>query len=339
MAKKRILCAGGSQWRIISPYANLSNDDIEFTVVTTELKDQFSYDGIILHQPCTPILIELIHEFQKLKKVIVVDCDDDMSLIPASNPVFKEMKEEERMPTWKECIKICDYIHVTTPELKESLKQQKKTTVFPNGIDLPKYSFNKENSKKVFRKIYRIPEGNKIVSWTGSITHHQDLELIYATIRELQRMPNITLLLCSRIDWLKALGFRAEHFKNMITIDWLSPDNYRQTQSVVDVNLAPLVNNKFNQCKSELRLQEYGAFGIPSVASAVAPYNRFEKLSEDKNVYLVKKERVSLWMDAIESALGDKEVGLAAQETVKKYYDLKTINEERVKWWKKILQT
>jgi glycosyltransferase involved in cell wall biosynthesis len=44
----------------------------------------------------------------------------------------------------------------------------------------------------------------------------------------------------------------------------------------LDIAVAPLEDNWFNQCKSNLRLLEYGAMGWPVVCSDVFPYQSYE---------------------------------------------------------------
>ena len=40
----------------------------------------------------------------------------------------------------------------------------------------------------------------------------------------------------------------------------------------LDLAVAPLEHNRFNECKSNLRLLEYGVLGWPVVASDISPY-------------------------------------------------------------------
>jgi hypothetical protein len=40
----------------------------------------------------------------------------------------------------------------------------------------------------------------------------------------------------------------------------------------LDLAVAPLEHNRFNECKSNLRLLEYGVLGWPVIASDIAPY-------------------------------------------------------------------
>lgn len=39
-----------------------------------------------------------------------------------------------------------------------------------------------------------------------------------------------------------------------------------------DIAVAPVINNSFGNCKSDLKLKEYSALGIPTIASPVRPY-------------------------------------------------------------------
>lgn len=335
---KKILIAGRNEYRIQSPYARLKVEGIEFTLTESDMNTAFDYDAVLVHQPVDQIMVDFIKEFKRAGKKVIVDSDDDLTILQPSNPVWREMKEGNKIACFKECIRLADYIHVSTPELKESLRQQKKTEVFLNAIDFENYIFKKENIKKILRTAYKIPEGNKVVGWFGSMTHHQDLELIFPAIRELMTRGNVTVVLCSHLDWLRAIGFRSEHFPNLITIDWMKYVNYIQAQCVVDVALVPLVDNAFNRNKSEVKIQEFSALSIPCVASDVAPYRRFELSHNSHNVFITPKERLALWLDAIDLALGDegKIVGENACLTVKENYDLKIINEGRANWWKKL---
>jgi hypothetical protein len=40
----------------------------------------------------------------------------------------------------------------------------------------------------------------------------------------------------------------------------------------IDIGIAPLTNNLFNRCKSDIKYQEYAAIGVPSVYTSIDPY-------------------------------------------------------------------
>lgn len=335
---KRILVVGKSSYRLEEPYKNISCEGVEFIFATGEVKlyDSFEYDGLLIHQPTIDIHENFVKEYRKQGKLFVVDVDDDLTILPFSNPVFQNMREEDRAKFYKNALQLCDYIHVSTPELKESLCQVKKTEVFSNAIDLKKYDTDIQDVRNVFRNTYKIPAEDKIVAWFGSHTHHADLELIFPVINELFRRKNITVVLCSSIKWLRQIGFRSEHFPKLVALDYLPFDMYCNTIGIADVSLAPLVKNKFNACKSEIKVMEAAVHGVPSVVSAVAPYQRFAGASNRERVFLVQKGRIALWMNAIDSALGylGGAAGENARQAVESNYNLEMINKERALWWK-----
>jgi len=100
------------------------------------------------------------------------------------------------------------------------------------------------------------------------------------------------------------------------------------------VVLAPMKDNAFNRCKSEIRCVEAGAHGSVPVCSAVAPYVRFGAAT-------IVKDRFKDWNAAVEMLLND--VSLWQQrsgqvmEKTKKDYSPDKINQNRLTWWKKIL--
>jgi glycosyltransferase involved in cell wall biosynthesis len=67
----------------------------------------------------------------------------------------------------------------------------------------------------------------------------------------------------------------------------------------LDIAVAPLEDNWFNQCKSNLRLLEYGAMGWPVVCSDVFPYQSYEPPVIRCN------NNVEEWVEAISDLIDD----------------------------------
>jgi len=49
-------------------------------------------------------------------------------------------------------------------------------------------------------------------------------------------------------------------------------DRYASLLEGFDIGTAPLLDTRFNRCKSDLKVLEYSMAGVPFVASKVAPY-------------------------------------------------------------------
>ena len=67
----------------------------------------------------------------------------------------------------------------------------------------------------------------------------------------------------------------------------------------LDLALAPLEDNRFNVCKSNLRLLEYGACGFPVVCSDIDPYRGVLPVTRVRN-------RAEDWLEAIRAHLPNR---------------------------------
>jgi len=91
--------------------------------------------------------------------------------------------------------------------------------------------------------------------------------------------------------------------------------------------LAPLVDNPFNRCKSNLKMLEAGAKGLPLIASWVAPY------TSDTAGCVLLADTASEWkrcMDRLRASPAEAaERGEALAAHVRKHYQLRDANEIR----------
>lgn len=141
------------------------------------------------------------------------------------------------------------------------------------------------------------------VGWAGSQGHEGDLNLVADVVRELaQEVEWIFFGLCP--DTI--LQHVHEYHPN-------GPiDRYpaRLAALSLDLAIAPLEDNLFNQCKSQLKLLEYGACGYPVVCSDVGPYQR-------SNLPVTKvRNRFKDWVNAIRMHIRDLDAAAQAGDTL-----------------------
>ena len=102
------------------------------------------------------------------------------------------------------------------------------------------------------------------------------------------RRPNVSELLVNVVTRSLArhgdaiefefMGWMPDGLMNLRGVNFLpAVDGYENYVSAVksrgwDIALAPLMNSRFENCKTNLKYREYGAFGIPGVYSAVPLY-------------------------------------------------------------------
>ncbi len=328
-----------ASYRIKQPYFNLVSD-IEFKF-SKNLGDAFESenklwaDAVILQRPVDTLQLKFIKEFNEAGGITIVETDDDLSNVPYSNPVHSIIKNGAGK-IYRECLRHSKYIHCST----EELMMGDKSTVFHNAIDLRKYKepLGKDDRCKVF--------------WSGSTTHMDSLVLIKPVIEELlSNGTNVTLM--SNKQWIQSIVKPHEHLS---IIDYVPFDQYAKVISMASLCLVPLPDNKFNRCKSELKILESAAWKIPSVASAIAPYLRFDKISNGGCVIvkteqklagvsnyansLLRKENNKKWIHAIYGLLDNpvlyKEVAEKAYRAVETHYELSVVNKKRLEWWSRL---
>lgn len=133
------------------------------------------------------------------------------------------------------------------------------------------------------------------VGWAGGSSHTGDLELIADVVRDL----------ADEVEWVffgmcpEALKPYVHEFHEGVAIEEYPA---KLASLNLDLGLAPLEHNLFNECKSNLRQLEYGACGIPIICTDIHPYQEGQQAGLP--VTLVKN-RYKDWVDAIRMHIND----------------------------------
>jgi len=108
--------------------------------------------------------------------------------------------------------------------------------------------------------------GKKLrVGWAGGSEHISDLIFILPVVEALH----------NEVDWI-FMGLALEELKPFVKEFHAGVEFDLYPQKLANLNLdlsiAPLMHNRFNECKTNLRLLEYGVMGWPVVCSDILPY-------------------------------------------------------------------
>jgi glycosyltransferase involved in cell wall biosynthesis len=103
------------------------------------------------------------------------------------------------------------------------------------------------------------------IGWAGAAQHLGDLRLVQRVVQAL----------AGEVDWV-FMGMCPDELRPYVKEfhGFVSYKDYpaKLASLDLDIAIAPLEDNPFNACKSNLRLLEYGAMGWPVVCSDVYPY-------------------------------------------------------------------
>jgi glycosyltransferase involved in cell wall biosynthesis len=255
---------------------------------------------------------------------IILDIDDWIQLPGYHNKDgIKDKIVEKRI---LDAISYADVIWTASSYLKECLKDYHDNIVYvPNGIDFSQPQF--------------IPQRNKqdkyTIGWLGANSHHLDLKKLTEPFKKLLKNKNHKLLLAGYnqtspeyYEFIESIftsnGQRQP--SQYIRTEWMSIQNYALPYNLMDAAIAPLCNDKFSQCKSNLKVLEAAAFSLPIICSRVAPYLEFINkglvLTPNGNWDGVMKGLISNPKKGIE-------MGKKLNEYVREHYDIKVVNKKR----------
>lgn len=179
--------------------------------------------------------------------------------------------------------------------------------------------------------------------WIGGIHHFDDISLLRDGLKKLfsSNITNAKLIMGGYnkedIIWNTMFDMFTNYGKyNSDVMDALDVYNYGYLYDHIDVSLIPLVDNKFNNCKSQLKIIEAGFKKKPIICSAVMPYTY--DINSNHGFYIDQNRNHFDWYDAIKKLTRHpemiKEMGENLYQLVSKKYDINIVNEKRTQIYK-----
>jgi len=218
-----------------------------------ELKHH-NIDKVVLQRHTDPHMLQHMKFYKSLNLNIVNDQDDLLWQVPPSNPYHRYFKGENKK-ILHETLSMADTLVASTEELAEQMYKfvRKRPVVLPNMVSVKHY---RPPSVRTHEKLR--------VGWAGSNTHVGDLRLIAPLVSD-------TL---DKYDWV-FMGYCDPAWKDRVEFhEFVDVNKYMdKIKSLnLDAVVIPLEHNLFNECKSHVKLLEFGAIGVPAVTTDIAPY-------------------------------------------------------------------
>ena len=204
----------------------------------------------------------------------------------------------------KDMAQMCDGVIVSTEALREAYMQDNdNVVVVSNMID---YGLKQWQKKK------RKNTDKLTIGYYGSPTHYHDLKQAIPAIRRLMKQylhlefhygiipsQGMTFNLKTRLyhKEINDDNFMAVKYRQLSVgmpkervkyLEWLPIDRYGNTYRDFDIAIAPLTQSVLNIYKSNLKILEAGAHGLPFIGSAVRPFT--ETIKHGVDGFLVQNE-------------------------------------------------
>lgn len=231
---------------------------IELIDKQLEIAPLLSCDVVHVYRHHTAELAHVMIRHLVSNRVAVVwDVDDDYGSLPDHSPAVLQYGREATDRTYRSMLTTARLSTVmTTPSnvLAQIYRQAGvgRVVVVPNAVT----DAQRE----------RAPHDGVVVGWIAGSEHTSDASQLgmSAVMRQLvEEEPDV------RVE--------------CIGVDLALPTRYRNDRSVPfeqlpsrmatwDIGIAPLADTAFNRARSDIKVKEYGASGVPWLASDLAPY-------------------------------------------------------------------
>jgi len=138
-------------------------------------------------------------------------------------------------------------------------------------------------------------------------------------------------------DYVRILTDNANFTCNLSLYPSLEIPEYLFFYNMIDVSLVPLIPNKFNSLKSELKLVEAGMFKRPIIASYVQPYKQL--LKHKKNSFIA--ETKTDWFKGIRFFIKNPEAvsdyGKQLYQDIQNHFNYEEISKYRTEAYMQII--
>lgn len=289
--------------RLLKPFSLIEGHEIiRCEGISSEAFD-YNFDVVVFNR-ILPILKqkEFIKDLQSRGTYVICDLDDYW-ILPRGH-VSKKAADQFRKQSI-EALMYSDEVWVTHEHLGSYVdKLNTNWYVIPNALDPNEAQWQ---PKKEYQ--------NRI-GWAGGITHFGDLMLTKDAWGDV--VPTVCGF-SNEKEWIRlADNFKANYVEAMDVY------SYGLLYETFDIAIAPLEDNIFTRCKSNLKIIEAGMKGLPIFVQNIHPYT-----DEAKGIY-----KVANWKDAINQAKqmvggGIMEDGKQLREYILSNYDLNKVNEIR----------
>lgn len=256
--------------------------------------------------------LDFLYKLKAQGVKIVMDIDDHYQIDP-SHYLFQTFMREGMTNHLIANIKLADVVTVTTSLLASKIRHlNNNIVVIPNALPFDQDQFTRSNDL----------ESKSPIVWCGGASHYQDLKILQNL-----PLPAATTFVgfnSNNKEWIK---IKLDHPKVNYEPE-IPLTKYMTAYDGHKVALAPLTDSTFNSCKSNLKVLEVGAKGLPIICSMVEPY--YNSVDKDVVIYASNK---SDWHKEITRLLVYKDYredqGEKLAEHVRLHYNLKDANELR----------
>ena len=280
--------------RIVQPLTHPSvAGDLKLSVVDVQSALRLRADALIVQRTAVINMDDarkLVEHCHRFGIRLIYEIDDDLFRLPVEHPEYAKYQVITKAA--KLIARAADAVTVSTAALQQVLLRYNENVILiPNFIDerlwLPSAGNQRSLRSRPIRALYM-----------GTSSHAPDLAMLEEAVRGVTAKFDFTLdVIGVTEDAGPAPWFRCIPVPDQKGVSYPNFVNWLVTHDQHwDFGLAPLVQTCFNAHKSTIKVYEYAAMGLPTIASAVTPYA--EIVDDSKTGLLVQNTAID-WQEAL----------------------------------------
>jgi len=293
---------GCGHYRVMQPFNALREAGIVDGALSVGLMhvvdlERYNPDAVILQRQIGEERLEAMRRIKAFSRAFkVYELDDYLPNLPMKS-VHRQYMPKDVVKSLRRGLSYVDRFVVSTEIMAEAFEGfHPDIRIVKNRLD-PRWWGGLPISA-------RRTSGKPRVGWAGGASHTGDLEMIADVVKEL----------AGEVEWV-FFGMCPDKLKPCIHEFHEGVEIERYARKLASLNLdlalAPVEQNLFNECKSNLRLLEYGACGFPVICSDVRCYR--DGLLPVTRV----KNRFRDWVDAIRFHISDLDASARAGDELR----------------------
>lgn len=279
---------GCGHYRVIQPFRSMQREGMACGLIAPQHlypvpMERLAPTSIVLQRQFTDGQVAVLRSYRDYSRAFkVYELDDYLPNVPLKS-MHRDAMPKDLMKSLRKAVALTDRFVVSTAPLAEAFAGlHSDIRVVPNR--LPVDWWGELHSQRRYGTKPRV-------GWAGGNSHRGDLELIVDVMREL----------ADEVEWV-IFGLCPDKLRPYVhdLRQGVPISQYPAALASLDLDLAlaPLEDNIFNACKSNLRLLEYGACGYPVICSDIVCYRDQLPVTRVRN-------RFKEWVDAIRMHLTD----------------------------------
>jgi glycosyltransferase involved in cell wall biosynthesis len=276
---------GGSGWARLGQYVEwLEHFEKDVLIgVLTWNRDHFcirgvddkltAVDVIVMQRLMHDSLSDHIAKARSIGQIVINDLDDWYWGLDPANDAFlsshPKTNPKENRDHYKKVLASSNVVTVSTPYLADRIKSfvHCPILIIENTVDIARFTPHNHTDSSV-----------PVVGWVGATSHRSsDLEIMKGIINPLLANNEIKFHHSGHYSHAPSVASKLGLHEDQITVMNAVGAKEYPSLLTMDVGIAPLRDTPFNHAKSDIKLLEYSASGIPWVGSSLSAYEGLRK--------------------------------------------------------------